>query len=212
MIQILVLIFGITLLFASVTNMLNSLIRILAAQGFILFLITIFKSTHLNWLSFSFIALETLVFKAIIIPWFLWDTIKQNDIRREVEAHVSNFFSLAIMSFIFLGSFALASFSGQHSGKLFPLEFGIAFATILKGIFIIIANKKLITHLMGYLLMENGIFLLSISVSGNLPQVISLGISLDLILTVLIAVLFLKRIKSTFPDGEINPLEEHPRC
>ncbi|MCB5234085.1 MAG: hypothetical protein LHW60_02405 [Candidatus Cloacimonetes bacterium] len=212
MIQVLVLIFGITLLFASVTNMLNTLIRILAAQGFILFLITIFKSTQLNWLSFAFIALETLVFKAILIPWFLHDTIRKNDMRREVEAHVSNFFSLALMSLIFLGSFALASFSGQHSGKLFPLEFGIAFATILKGMFMIIANKKLITHLIGYLFMENGIFMLSISVGGHLPQLISLGISLDLILTVLIAVVFLSRIKTTFLDKEINPLEEQSSC
>jgi len=202
MLEILVLAFGVTLLFASVTNMLHSLIRILVVQGLILFAVTLLKSTQLNWLSFGFIALETLIFKTILIPWFLSDTIRHNAIHREVEAYVSNFFSLALMSVIFLGSFALAIFSEQQSGKLFPLEFGIAFATIIKGLFIIIANKKLITHLMGYLIMENGIFLLSLAVGGDLPHIISLGISLDIILSVLIAVLFIKRIKSTFDDAD----------
>lgn len=202
MLEILVLSFGITLLFASVTNMLNSLIRILVLQGLILFGITIFSSTQLNWLGFSFIALETLIFKAIIIPWFIKDTIRHNAIHREVEAYVSNFFSLALMCLIFLGSFALAVFSRQLSGKLLPLEFGIAFATIIKGLFIIIANKKLITHLIGYLIMENGIFLLSLAVGSELPHIISLGISLDIILSVLIGILFIKRIKSTFDDAD----------
>ncbi|MCB5269155.1 MAG: hypothetical protein WCS58_01490 [Candidatus Cloacimonadaceae bacterium] len=202
MLEILVLAFGVTLLFASVTNMLHSLIRILVVQGLILFAVTLLKSTQLNWLSFGFIALETLIFKTILIPWFLSDTIRHNAIHREVEAYVSNFFSLTLMSVIFLGSFALAIFSEQQSGKLFPLEFGIAFATIIKGLFIIIANKKLITHLMGYLIMENGIFLLSLAVGGDLPHIISLGISLDIMLSVLIAVLFIKRIKSTFDDAD----------
>ncbi|MCK9558245.1 MAG: hypothetical protein PHO85_02845 [Candidatus Cloacimonetes bacterium] len=202
MVEILVVIFGLSLLWASVTNMLGTIIKILVLQGVILFAITLLKTTQLNWISFSLIALETLVFKAFLIPWFIDDTIKHNQIRREVEASVSNFFSLALMSLIFLLSFALSAAAPFWSLNLSPLEFGIAFATILKGIFIIIANKKLITHLMGYLIMENGIFMLSLSAGSHLPYIVSLGVSLDLILSVLIAVLFIKRIRSTFDDTE----------
>jgi len=202
MLEILVLLFGLSLLFASVTNMLSSLIRILVAQGLILFAITMLKTTQLNWLSFSFIALETLVFKAIIIPWFISDTIRKNQTHREVEPSVSNFFSLAIMSLIFVFSFALAVFSQTRSTKLFPLEFGIAFATILKGIFIIIANRKLITHLVGYLILENGVFMLSLSAGSHLPYIVSLGVSMDIMISIMIAVLFINRIKSTFDDAD----------
>jgi hydrogenase-4 component E len=202
MIEILIVLFGLTLLWASITNMLGTVIKILVVQGIILFGITMLKTNHLNWLSFSLIALETLIFKAILIPWFINDTIRQNQTRREVEASVSNFFSLALMSLIFVLSFALAASAPVGSLKVFPLEFGIAFATILKGLFIIIANKKLITHLMGYLIMENGIFLLSLSAGSHLPYIVSLGVSLDILLSVLIAVLFIKRIRSTFDDAD----------
>lgn len=202
MLEILIVIFGLSLLWASVTNMLGNFIKILVVQGIILFAITLLKTTQFNWLSFGMIALETLIFKAILIPWFINDTIQHNQIRREVEASVSNFFSLALMSLIFVLSFALAGAAPSWSVKLFPLEFGIAFATILKGIFIIIANKKLITQLMGYLIMENGIFLLSLSAGSDLPYIVSLGVSLDIMLSVLIAVLFIKRISSTFDDAD----------
>jgi len=199
--EILIVLFGLTLLWVSITNMLGTVIKILVVQGIILFGITLLKANQLNWLSFSLIGLETLIFKAFLIPWFINDTIKHNQTRREVEASVSNFFSLALMSLIFVLSFALASSAPVWSLKVFPLEFGIAFATILKGLFIIIANKKLITHLMGYLILENGIFLLSLSAGSHLPYIVSLGVSLDIMLSVLIAVLFIKRIRSTFDDA-----------
>ncbi|HOH96856.1 MAG TPA: hypothetical protein PL188_00955 [Candidatus Cloacimonadota bacterium] len=200
MLEAVVLLFGLTLLFASVTNMLKSLIRILVIQGLLLFTLTLLKTTHLNWISLAFIAVETLLFKAIAIPWFINDTINKNQTHREVEASVSNFFSLAIMSLIFVFSFAISVFAQRWSAKVSPLEFGIAFATILKGIFIIIANKKLITHLIGYLVLENGVFLLSLSAGSHLPYIVSLGISLDIMLSILIAVLFINRIKSTFDE------------
>jgi len=202
MIEILVISFGLSLLFASVTNMLKSLIRILVMQGLILFLITVLKTTHINWLSFSFIALETLIFKAIIIPWFIMDTIKKSNTRRETEPSVSNFFSLALMSLIFVFGFGLAMLSGRWSTKLFPLEFGVAFAAMIKGIFIIIANKKLISHLIGYLILENGIFLLALSAGSHLPYIVNLGVSLDILISILLAVLFINRIKSTFDDAD----------
>ncbi|MDD2331061.1 MAG: hypothetical protein PHI68_00255 [Candidatus Cloacimonetes bacterium] len=202
MLEIMVLLFGMSLLFASVTNMLNHLLRILMFQGIILFTITLLKTTQLNWLSFSLIDLETLIFKAFVIPWFIRDTIWKNQVHRETEPSVSNFFSLATMSLIFVCSFALAVLSQGWSDKLMPLEFGVAFAAILKGIFIIIANKKLITHLVGYLILENGIFLLSLSAGSHLPYIVSLGVSLDIMISILIAVLFINRIKSTFDDAD----------
>ena len=206
MADILLVIFGVTLLFASITNMLSSIVRILIVQGLILFGLTLLGTNQINMWEFIFVALETIVFKAVLIPWFITDTIKKNKIKREVEPSVSNFFSLGSMTLIFAFSFFIALWSGKSSPNLHPLTFGIAFAAILKGLFIIIANKKLITHLMGYLIMENGIFMLSLSVGADMPHVVSLGISLDLLLSILIAVLFINKISSSFEDVDSDEL------
>ncbi|MDD2227877.1 MAG: hypothetical protein PHY48_00520 [Candidatus Cloacimonetes bacterium] len=206
MADILLVIFGVSLLFASITNMLSSIVRILILQGIMLFILTILKTNEFNMWEFSFVALETIVFKAILIPWFIMDTIRKNGIKREVEPSVSNFFSLGSMTAIFAFAFFIALWSGKSNQNLYPLHFGIAFAAILKGLFIIIANKKLITHLMGYLIMENGIFLLSLALGSKMPHVVSLGVSLDIMLSILIAVLFINKISSAFEDVDSDGL------
>jgi hydrogenase-4 component E len=200
MIDVLVLVFGVTLIFTSITNMLTSIIRILVVQGLILFVLTILNTNEFNIIQFIFVALETLVFKAILIPYYLNVTIKKNRILREVEPKVSNFFSLFAMVVIFGIGFFIALWSGKNTPNVHPLLFGIAFSAILKGFFVIIFNKKLITHLMGYLFLENGIFLLSLAASREMPYIVSLGVSLDILISILIAGLFISKIKSTFAD------------
>lgn len=206
MTDILLILFGVSLLFASITNMLRGLVRILIWQGLILFVLTVLKTNEINLWEFIFVAVETIVFKAILIPWFISDTIKKNNTKREVEPSVSNFFSLGIMTLIFAFSFFIALWSDKGLANLYPMHFGIAFAAILKGLFIIIANKKLVTHLMGYLIMENGIFLLSLAIASEVPAVVSLGVSLDILLSILIAVLFINRISNTFEEAHSDEL------
>lgn len=206
MTDILVVLFGVSLLFVSATNMMANLVRILAVQGFILFILTIFNTNDINLIQFIFVALETLVFKSILIPYYLAYTIKKNEIAREVEPKVSNFFSLFTMTIIFGFGFFIALWAGVNTPNVQPLHFGIAFAAILKGLFVIITNRKLITHLMGYLFLENGIFLLSLAASREMPWIVSLGVSLDIMLSILIAGLFINKIKSTFDEEDIDTL------
>jgi hydrogenase-4 component E len=206
MTDILVVLFGTTLLFASVTNMLQNIIKLLALQGLLLFLITVLNTNEFNLIQFIFVALETFVFKAFLIPYYLSDMIKKNQVVREVEPSVSNFFSLFIMTLIFGFGFFIALWSDKTTPNIYPLQFGIAFAAMLKGLFIIIANKKLITHLMGYLFLENGIFLLSLSAAREMPYIVSLGVSLDILLSILIAGLFINKIKSTFDEEHSDSL------
>jgi hydrogenase-4 component E len=206
MADILLVLFGLSLLFASITNMLSSIVRILVIQGILLFVLTILKTNEMNMWEFAFVALETIVFKAVLIPWFIVDTINKNGIKREVEPSVSNFFSLGSMTAIFAFAFFIALWSGKSSPNVYPLHFGVAFAAILKGLFIIIANKKLITHLMGYLIMENGIFMLSLAIGSEMPHIVSLGVSLDILLSILIAVLFINKISNSFEDVDSDEL------
>ena len=57
---------------------------------------------------------------------------------------------------------------------------------ILIGMLIIIARKKIITKIIGYLMMENGVVLLSIFI-GDLPLLIEILILIDLL--VLLAII-----------------------
>ncbi|MGL4370125.1 MAG: NADH-quinone oxidoreductase subunit K, partial [Spirochaetota bacterium] len=87
-----------------------------------------------------------------------------------------------------------------------PLQFGVAISTMITGMFIIITRRKLITHIMGYMIIENGIFLLTLSAAKEMPVIVSLGVSLDIFVGVLMTGLFITKIKSNFEDEDIDSL------
>jgi len=204
--DLLVILFGLTMLYISATGMLGNYVRMLVVQGALLFCIALVNTNEINFAGFIFVALETLILKAILIPWFLNKTIRENEMVREVEPDIPNFFSLLIVSIIFAFGFLLASWSVKQGNNLIPLQFGVSISTMITGMFIIITRRKLITHIMGYMIIENGIFLLTLSAAKEMPVIVSLGVSLDIFMGVLMAGLFINRIKSTFEDEDVDTL------
>jgi Hydrogenase 4 membrane component (E) len=67
-------------------------------------------------------------------------------------------------------------------------------------------RKKLIVHVAGFLIMENGIFLFSTSVASELPMMIELGILLDIFVVVFLMGIALNKISDTLKGFEVKHL------
>lgn len=206
MINLSIILFGVTLLYISATSRLEAYIKMLAMQGFLLSLIVILNFGHIDTWHFLFIIIETIGVKTIIIPWFLIKVIRGNEISREAEPYLTNLYSLLISSLIFAFGFFLAFWAMKNAPNLKPLHFGVSISTIITALLIIVTRKKLITHTMGYIILENGIFLLSLSVAGEMPIIVSTGSLLDVLIGILILGIFITKIKSTFDDLDIDKL------
>ena len=68
--------------------------------------------------------------------------------------------------------------------ELAVIAFVSGFSAIAIGIYIIIFRKKLIVHVCGFLVLENGIFLFGTAVASELPMMIELGVLLDVFVVV----------------------------
>ena len=204
--DIAVVVFGVTLLYVSTAGMIESYIKMLTVQGLLLFVIAIFSLTEYNVGGIIFVAAETLLLKAIIIPLFLRKTVRENNVVREIEPYITNFHSILIETLILGAGFAAAYFAATSGGGVKPFSFGIAVSSVLTGLFIIISRKKLLTHVMGYMVIENGIFLMSLAVAAELPVLVSLGVSMDILIGVLLAGIFINRIRSAFDNQDIDQL------
>ncbi|MEI6124833.1 MAG: NADH-quinone oxidoreductase subunit K [Bacteroidota bacterium] len=201
---ILLTVFSFTLLFIGIANRLNTFIRMLALQGLLLFGITFLKLTEISWFNLSMILLETIVFKAVAIPWFLSYILHKNKIVRETEPFVSYFWSLIIITGFIIMSYVISGYLGLDKNT--KADFTVAFASLLTGIYIIITRKKIITHMMGYMILENGVFLLSLTIGAHQPMLVNMGILLDIFVSVLVLGLFLNRIGNTFEEMSIDNL------
>jgi hydrogenase-4 component E len=81
-----------------------------------------------------------------------------------------------------------------------------ALAGVFSGLFIIITRKKIVTHIMGYLVIENGVFILSLSAGNKMPMLVNTGITLDIFVSVLVLGVFVNRIGNTFEEMSVDNL------
>ncbi len=204
MTDILLITFAMTLLYISIANRLTTYIRILVFQGFLLFGVTFLALNQINVANLVFILLETIIFKALAVPLFLNYLIKKNGITRVAEPFVQNFISLIIITLIIVITIILSS--SIHDTNLDKTFFIVALSTLFTGLYIISTRRKIITHVMGYLVIENGVFILSLAVGNEMPMLVNLGIMLDIFASVFILGVFFNKIGDVLKDPDVNQL------
>jgi hydrogenase-4 component E len=204
MINVLLIIFIISLLYVSIANRIITYVRVLALQGFVLFGVTFLQLKDIQTWNLVLILLETVVFKALAVPVFLGYLIRRNRITRVTEPYLPHFISLIIITMIVVITVLLAnSIQDTHLDKIF---FIVSLSTLFTGLYFIASRKKIITHVMGYLMIENGVFILSLAVGNEMPNLVNLGIMLDVFASVLILGIFLNKIGDVFKDVDVDQL------
>jgi len=73
-------------------------------------------------------------------------------------------------------------------------------------LYMIVSRKKIISHVIGYLVIENGVFILSLAVGNEMPMMVNLGIMLDIFASVLILGIFFNKIGDIIRDPDVNLL------
>ncbi len=208
MTDLLIILLGTSMLYIFAVSRIEAYVKTLALQGFLLFLLVIIDIREINWLNIAFLSLETLIIKAIVIPYFLLRVIRKNEISREVEPYISQFYSLLIACGIFIFGFIAAFWSAKIGASIRPLYFGMSIVLIIASLFLIINRKRIITHILCYMTLENGIFLLSLSVANEMPMLVNMGVLLDLFVGIYLFVIFFNKIQSMFDGSHIDVLTE----
>lgn len=205
MTNVLLIIFTITLLYLGIAHRLLTYIKILALQGVLLFGIVFIQLIEINIINLAFILLETIVFKTLAIPLFLNYVMKRNRITRDAEPFLPNFFSLIIITLIIITTFILSNTIADS--QISKIYFVVSLSTLFTGLYIIVTRNKIITHVMGYLVIENGVFILSIAVGSKMPMLVNLGILLDIFASVFLLGIFVNKIGDVLKDVDVDQLK-----
>ena len=204
MVDVLLITFLITLFYMAIANRMLTYIRVLAFQGVLLFVVVFIQLKEVSTINLVLIMLETIIFKSIAVPMFLAYVLKRNKITREAEPYLPNFVSLIITTFIVVVTILLSN--SIKDARLDKIFFVVALSTLFFGLYIIASRRKIITHVMGYLVIENGVFVLSLAVGNEMPMLVNLGIMLDIFASVLILGIFLNKIGDVFKDIDVSNL------
>jgi len=181
-------------------------IFILALQGFLLFFIAVLELNQIEVGQFTLILAETLFFKGIFVPVFLSRLVKRNQLKRNYKGLLSGNASIFVGTLIVILSFSMAH--ALHDEHLEIKYFAAAISAIGIGFYVAINHKDIISHLIGFLIIENGIFLLSLALGGEMPMFVNAAILLDIFTTVLIMGIFFGRIREYFHDAHTDKLSK----
>lgn len=208
----LIILFGLTMLYMSTTSRIKAYIKMLSFQGILLFLICYFCVQKDNIASIIFLAFETLVVKSIVIPVFLRKILQKNQLYRDSEPQMPHFYCLVLSSTILFTGFLISNVDYPALYLINPRYFGVSIAVIIISLFLITIRRKVLTNVIGFITMENGIFLLSLSVAKEMPIIVSLGVLIDVFIAVFILGLLINRINEKFEDLSVCRLSDLKDC
>lgn len=167
-------------------KLLSGCIRIVAFQGILICLLPFIFQEHGLPLKTVFVNSLTIILKGFIFPWLFFRALKMVKIKKEVEPFISYQFSIIIGLCALFISFWLSHQLTLPKGVTSPFILPISFLTIFTGLFMIISRAKAITQSLGYLIMENGIYMFGYALLIEQPLLVELGIMLDIFVAIFI--------------------------
>jgi hydrogenase-4 component E len=194
MINYLIVLFAITLIYFASAERLYTYIRLIGLQGLLLCGIALFELKEINWANLLFIAAETLIFKTLLIPNLLFRIIKNSGVTKVHRLAMPGFYTLILSIFGLLISVILAN--ALVNPFINTIYMTIALFALFTGLLLIITHRLIISHIIGFLIIENAVFIFSLAVGNEMPMLINIGILLDIFVGVLVLGFFGLRLKS----------------
>ena len=152
------------------------------------------------------VGLLTIAIKVIYIPNLLKNTVKKVEYKVEKDFFLNIPIAILICCALVIISFFAISSIDSINGLQIKTYLVNSLSVVLIGLFFMISRKKAIGQIIGFLVIENGLFTAAILSTQGMPMIVELGIFFDLLVAVLIMGIFVFRINENFDSIDINKL------
>jgi hydrogenase-4 component E len=185
----------------------RGVINAVALQGILLGLFPLFIHPEIG-VRVILLVVVTISLKGFIIPEFLVQAMREANIQHEVRPVVSYMSSLLLgaigtgLALVFSRTLPLAD---QHTNVLIVPA---SLATVWTGFLMLTTRRKAIMQVLGYLLLENGIFLFGLLLLETMPFLVEVGMLLDLFTGVFVMAIIIHHISREFASISTKHLTE----
>ena len=186
---------------------LRTLIQAVAVQGMLLgVMIVLAHGSMMAWV--LMMASATAALKGVVIPRMLFHAVREVVVRREVEPIVG------FVASLFLG--AVGTALALLFSKTLPIEHEhvsslivpASLSTVLTGFLVLTTRTKAITQVVGYLILENGVFIFGLLLMEAIPFLVELGVLLDLFVAIFVMGIIIHKISREFSTVSTRMLSE----
>lgn len=148
----------------------------------------------------------TAAIKGFLIPSLLFKAMRDAHIRHEVEPYIGFVPSLFLcalgtgLSVLFSSGLPMAE---EHRGLLIVPA---SLAMLMSGFLVLTTRRKAITQVVGYLMLENGIFVFGLLLLGAMPLMVEVGVLLDLLVAIFVMGIVIHHIQREFSSLDTERL------
>lgn len=203
---IMLVLIGSTLLLLGFSQ-LRSCIRAVACQGAVMGLLPLIMRPEGLAVWAFLISIVTVGLKGVVFPRLLLGALRDAEVRHEVEPYVgfaastlAGFAAFAVSAWI---CSRLTAFGMAMSMLVAPVPFFLIFV----GLFVIVSRRKAISQILGYLVLENGIYVFGVVMLHEMPFLVELGVLLDAFVAVFVMGVAVYHIHREFDHMDVDQLD-----
>ncbi len=183
-----------------------SAIHAFAAQGVLAAAVTTLVAATGESHHLYFSALLTLGLKALLIPWMLHRLVRRLNLERHVE-------SLRLPALVIMAAVALVIFSYWLVLPMVREELvftrnivAISLSVVLIGLLMMVSRQQAVVQVLGFMSMENGLFLAAVSATSGMPLVVELGVAFDVLVAMVLFGVFFFQIRENIDSLDVDRL------
>ncbi len=166
---------------------------------------------YLLWSAWQFgeahlvlIAALVCVLKVAVMPSMLLSIAKKSGAAERLALYVRP----ATLTFIAMAAIGAAVALARVlvvDHQLFPVA--VSFSLVLIGFELLVSHKSLFGQSVGFLMLENGVFFLGLTVAEQMPLFVEIGVLFDLLALLVLATALIRRVQETHASATTDYLQ-----
>lgn len=193
------------ILLSRVTN-LKTAVNMLLVQSALVALTCAFVAVETGAAHTYIAAALTLIIKGGLIPYALFRIVRMLRREREVNPIINPNHSVMVAGIMIVLAYGLID--KALPGIVSRDALAAAVAMMLIGLTLIMTRRQAVLQIVGLITMENGLYLVGLSVTKGLPLIIELGVFLDVLVAVVVLVILTYRLKRSFLSTDTSMLKK----
>jgi hydrogenase-4 component E len=153
------------------------------------------------------LAAVSVLTRGVLFPKLLLKAQRDANVRHEAEPFLSYSLSIVAGVLTLVLSFWLSSRLPLPRADLPLLLVPVALSTILVGLLVIVSRRLAISQVLGYIAMENGIYVLGLGMVQGIPVLVELGVLMDAFVAVFVMSIVTHHISREFDHIDADQMD-----
>ncbi len=182
-------------------------IHAFAWQGALVAAVTLTVAVAESAPELYFSAVLTFSLKALLIPWMLHRLVRRLGLSRHLDRPqhpmLATVFAVGMVMFAYWLVLPLVQSSLAFTRNIVA----ISLAVVLIGLLTLVVRRQAVAQVLGFMAMENGLFLAAVSATHGMPLVVELGVAFDVLIAAVLFGVFFFQLRESIDSLDVDRLD-----